>query len=335
MFTDQDFIIARPWSNKEKGIILMQAWMDAECFHNWKQICQEVKKKYYIVGITPSLTALSEEQIKYGSIDNGYDLIICPNASFAYNIMSSAFLNVNNSFYPIHENTTKSFLHPELPKEYDACIVMNMNKAKMWGPTCDLIEEKQDHKFVACVGKSVEGSTWTNSRTMFFDRLRSLPNLTLYADGIPYSEVITNIAKSKMLLHMADFDTGPFSVTEALATDVPVLFNIDSSSFSRHLIKNHTGLFCRLSDIFDRFDLMIDLIAKKKFQPRQWYIKNYGFKNFHILFRKLVKMYGLGNPDTINIMMDEKFGANCWFGGKLYSRPLVSQLHKIMQDSQR
>ena len=106
-------------------------------------------------------------------------------------------------------------------------------------------------------------------------------NLMELTDFQEYSKFITNFNKCKFILTCSESDAGPRSLTEAMCFNLPCLVNKKILGGWQY-VNDMTGeLFD--SDNLDTFESILDKFLKKlnnnEYQPRQWFIDNYGKYN--------------------------------------------------------
>lgn len=299
---------------KQKGIVVFNAWMSIQSTNKYIDKLLELKKDYYILGLCSGCEQL--HSYIYTKYPFYFDLIISPNSAYAQSVMVKTNSNANNTIYPLHESCGK-FISFQEEKCYDAITVMNLNHIKLWGVFIDLVNSNPDKKFLAVLGVSNLHGVWDRSRKEYMDRLQACSNLTIKSQ-LPHIDAIKEMAKSKMMVHLCDYDPGAMVVGECLATDTPVLTNTNSSSTIRHFIKPKTGMFCNLSEVNEKFNLMLKYIDENKFSPREWYMSRYGFDNYWTILKKYLDLYGIGSND-LTIEKNEQYDLYQWHrNGSVY-----------------
>ena len=283
---------------KQKGIVVFNAWLPNSVIDKNLNKLLELKKDYYILGLCEGCDPLNA--YTYSKYPFYFDLIISPNAAYAQSVMVKTNSNANNTMYPLHESCGK-FIYCKEEKLYDAIAVMNMNHIKLWGVFIDLVNLNPDKQFLAVLGVSDLHGVWDQSRKEYMDRLESCKNLTIKSQ-VRHPDLIKEMARSRMMVHLCDYDPGAMVVGECLATDTPVLTNTNSSSVIRHFIKPKTGMFCDLSEVSDKFRLMLKYIEENRFSPREWYMGRYGFDNFWNILKGYLDLYNIGSND---LMLDK------------------------------
>ena len=106
-------------------------------------------------------------------------------------------------------------------------------------------------------------------------------NLMELTDFQEYSKFITNFNKCKFILTCSESDAGPRSLTEAMCFNLPCLVNKKILG-GWQFVNDETGEFFD-PDNLDTFEPILDKFLKKlnnnEYQPRQWFIDNYGKYN--------------------------------------------------------
>lgn len=291
----------------QKGIVVFNSWLSHSIIDEKLNKLSELKKDYYIIGLCSGCEQLNT--YTYTKIPFCFDMILSPNAAFSHSVMVKTNSNANNTIYPLHESCGK-FIYFKEEKIYDAITVMNMAHIKLWGVFIDLVNLNPEKKFLAVLGVSNAHGIWDNSRKEYMDRLQACSNLTIKSQ-LSHINVIKEMAKSRMMVHLCDYDPGAMVVGECLATDTPILTNTNSSSVIRHFIKPKTGMFCNLSETNDKFNLMLKYIEENRFSPREWYMNRYGFDNFWNILKKYLDLYGIGSND-LTITKNEEYDLYEW-----------------------
>ena len=130
-------------------------------------------------------------------------------------------------------------------------------------------------------------------------------NLMELTDFMPYHDFIKQYNKCRFIFLPQQFDASCRAGTESLCFNLPILMNKDIIG-GWHYINHQTGEFVDLYN-FDSFEKTLAKFLKKlnnnEYQPRDWFIKNYGKYNSGKRLLKFVQE--VFKEDELNFKYDE------------------------------
>jgi len=130
-------------------------------------------------------------------------------------------------------------------------------------------------------------------------------NLMELTDFMPYHDFIKQYNKCRFIFLPQQFDASCRAGTESLCFNLPILMNKDIIG-GWHYINDQTGEFVDLYN-FDSFEKTLAKFLKKlnnnEYQPRDWFIKNYGKYNSGKRLLKFVQE--VFKEDELNFKYDE------------------------------
>jgi hypothetical protein len=98
---------------------------------------------------------------------------------------------------------------------------------------------------------------------------------------LPFFEFQNEIKKARFIFIPNISDASPRVITEALCYNVPALVNYNIFGGWHNIISGETGeLFNDETDL----SLALDKIISDKYNPREWYVRNKGYKNSSAIF---------------------------------------------------
>jgi len=278
-----ELAILREPSNGYKGLMIVACWEKPEGIEIYEKF---LKERYYMISHTGGTKSIHPDFLRY----NFFDIITCPESSFAQDVLN--FDIHGTPVFTYHECVAQHYIPEEhsFEKIYDVITVMRIDHQKLWMMICDLAERYPNRLFLAvCKGFGEETGLRKEDADYIKDRMRSLSNLEI-RDGVPQYELKQIMCQTRMMIHPCDFEPGPLAVSDALACDLPVMLPSNVFAGSKKLISPKTGLFFNYADIFNRFELMFDLIDKGVFSPREYYLRHWGLENHERRFKEFIQL---------------------------------------------
>ena len=250
--------------------------------------CLELKKNNIILGIAsylelPNMVTNPFENFienykkyKYKEITEGW--IHCFKNPQNYFPPSMPLLFASESDF-IDCNVCKP--DPNIKKEYDFCYICL----------------KVDQKKKLCDDWATWNKNWTLAKKclhIFCNKYKlkglligrkncDLPfgcnDLMTTTDMLSHDELKKMYNKSKFIFLPNEKDASPRVLTEALAFDVPVLMNKNILGGWKYINKDTGEFFTNENDLENSLKIIMNKIKNKKYQPRNYFVKNYSVIN--------------------------------------------------------
>jgi glycosyltransferase involved in cell wall biosynthesis len=105
---------------------------------------------------------------------------------------------------------------------------------------------------------------------------------------LPYGDFIDKIRESRFMLLPNLEDASPRVLTESLCINTPVFVNENILGGWKY-VNNDTGIFFNENNIKEQAKIMLKNINDNKYNPRDYYLNNYGLKNSGKQLRDFLK----------------------------------------------
>ena len=170
---------------------------------------------------------------------------------------------------------------PSIKKEYDFCYIclkVDQNKKlcddwATWNKNWDLAKKCLDifwNKY------KLKGLLIGRKDC---DLPKGCNDLMTTTDMLSYDELKKMYNKSKCIFLPNEKDASPRVLTEALAYDIPALMNKNILGGWKYINKETGEFFSNENDIEYSLNVILQKIKNKKYQPRNYFVKNYSVIN--------------------------------------------------------
>jgi len=270
-----DLLVLKPYIGKnEKGVVFIKYNDALEKFISLFD-SSKVARDYYIV-LEPSTWGYQDIVFMY-FVGLGTDVIIESQYQRDYDYIASLRSNLKPIRIGAGDWVDPAIFYPISPvKLYDFVMIASWQRLKRHDLFFRALAKiKSEVSRVALIGYPAGGKTLKDIEREAL-RYNIKDKVTFFERISPY-EVRKILSESKASIMLSKREGANRAIYESLFCNVPIILTDQNVGVNREIINNQTGILSRDEELHN--NLLKMLIDYKKFNPREWALKNTGYIN--------------------------------------------------------